>query len=71
MLLPDGRSLSAKQRGMPDNPIGIADRRKRIAWGVPIRAGDARVIGGNDQRKIGDGKTLRGLVRDNRGCAFE
>jgi hypothetical protein len=49
---------------MRDNPIGVADRRKRIAWGVLIRADDAAVIGG--------GKTLEGLVRDkNRWCALE
>jgi hypothetical protein len=45
---------------MPDNPIGVADRSKRIVWGVQIRAGDAAVIDGNDQRKIGGGKTLEG-----------
>ena len=55
--------MSAKQRGMPDNPIGVADRRKRIAWGVLIRTDEAAEIGGNDPRKIGDGKTLEGLVR--------
>ena len=57
---------------MPDNPIGVADRSKRIVWGVLIRADDAAVIDGNDLRKIGGGKMLEGLVRDqNRGCALE
>jgi len=63
MLLPDGRSLSAKQRGMPDNPIGVAGRHKRIAWVVLIQADEAAEIGGNDQRRIGSGKTLEGLIR--------
>jgi hypothetical protein len=57
---------------MPDNPIGVAGRRKRLVWGALIRVDDAAVIGGNDQRKIGASKTLKGLVRDNnRGCALE
>jgi hypothetical protein len=46
--------------GMPDKPIGVADRSKRIVWGVQIRAVDPAVIDGNDQRKIGGGKTLEG-----------
>ena len=58
--------------GMPDKPIGVADRRKRIVWGVLIRADDAGVIGGNDQRRIGGGKLLRGSFRTkNRRWALE
>ena len=50
--------MSPGSEGMPDNPIGVADRSKRIVWGVLIRADDAAVIDG--------GKTLEGLVRDKK-----
>ena len=55
--------MTAEQRGCAGQTVVVADRLKRIVWGVLIRADDAAVIGGNDHRKIGGGKLLRGSFR--------
>jgi hypothetical protein len=55
--------MTAEQRGCAGQTVVVADRLKRIVWGVLIRADDAAVIGGNDHRKIGGGKTLEGSFR--------